>query len=66
MKIKRQKYFLPDQQFSLRCIQYNPACEQPSSQGLTNPYRRSTLPGCTILKLPISCMQEHFILRGGL
>jgi len=69
MKIKRQKYFLHDQQFSLRCIQYNPACEQPSTQGLTNPYRRSTLPGCTSLKLPypacrntLSCVEAYDLL----
>ncbi len=29
MKIKRQKFFLPYQRLSIRCIQYNPASEQP-------------------------------------
>ena len=60
MKIKRQEFFLPDQRFLLRCIQYNPVSEQPSSQGLTNPHRRSTVPDCTVRNNPISCMQEHF------
>jgi len=60
MKIERQKLFLPAQRFSVRCIQHNPAAEQPSNQGLTNPHRRSTLPDRTVRHLPISCMQEHF------
>jgi hypothetical protein len=60
MKIKRQKYFLPGQRFSLRCIQYNPASEQPCSQDQTNPYGRSTLPDRIIRNNPISFMREHF------
>src|SRR5258708_18122519 len=60
LKIERQKPFLPAQRFSIRCIHHNPASEQPCSEGLTNPHKRSTLPDRADRYLPISCMQEHF------
>src|SRR4029077_13421055 len=40
--------------------------EQPPSQDHSNPYRRSTLPDCSARILPISFLQEYFILRARL
>jgi hypothetical protein len=66
MKIKRQKFFLPDPGFSVRCIQYNPACEQPSKQDLTNPYTDSTLPDCTVRNNPYPAYRNTLSCLGGL
>ncbi len=51
MKIKRQKFFLPDQRLSIRCIQYNPASEQPpakTKQVLTDALRFLTVHAGTL------------------
>jgi len=43
LKIERQKLFLPARRPLFDVYKHNPASEQPSSEGLTNPHKLSTL-----------------------